>query len=390
MKIVISKISARPVLDSRGFWTIETSIELTDKTRVSASVPHGKSTGTHEAKDVSADEAVQNIEAVISPEIISKEFFSQVDIDGVLKKFRKCGESAILSISIAYARAVSATAHVPLWKHIEFLIHDCPDRVRSGVQYPRLFMNVINGGLHAGNNLNFQEYLLIPKASTFRENILIGTQVYHELGNVLSELKGKGAVNVGDEGGYAPDFKNNAEPFEIISKVAEKLGFRDKIDLGLDAAASNILMDSEKLTSIYRNLYKDFNLSYFEDPFGEESFFEFASLHKEFGKGVLVAGDDLTVTNTERIKEAYKKGSVNAVIIKPNQNGTVSDAVEAVRFAREYKWSVIVSHRSGETDDDFIADFAYGVGADGFKLGAPARGERIAKYNRLLAIDKKV
>ena len=249
---------------------------------------------------------------------------------------------------------------------------------------------MVNGGLHAGNNLDFQEYLVIPKCRTIAESVDVGVKMYHALGDALEKIKGKNAVNLGDEGGFAPNFKDNIEPFQILRSVAKKLHLENKIEFGMDAAATDIKkMSDKKLEEIYVKLVRDYKLVYLEDPFSEKDFLAFAALNLHFKGKIWIAGDDLTTTNVRNMKKAHAEESVNAIIIKPNQIGTVTEALAAVRLAREYGWAVVASHRSGETDDDFIADFAYGVRADGLKLGAPARGERIAKYNRLLEIESQ-
>jgi enolase len=253
-------------------------------------------------------------------------------------------------------------------------------------------MNVVNGGLHAGNNLHFQEYLIIPKARTFKESVDIGTAIYHALGMALVKAKGRGAANLGDEGGFAPNFKSDLEPFQMLRAVAKKLKLDKKIDLGIDAAATDIKgLSRLQLNNTYKKLIKEYSPLYIEDPFGENDFKNFATFTAtnttKTKLKLWIAGDDLTTTNTDRMEMAQAKKSVNAIIIKPNQIGTITETLNAVRLARQYKWAVVISHRSGETNDDFIADLAYGVAADGFKLGAPARGERIAKYNRLLEIE---
>ena len=389
----ISDLKTFPILDSRGEWTIEVEAILSDKRKVRASVPQGKSTGTHEADVVSAARAIKNIEKFILPEIKGADPLRQKTIDDLLIRLdgtrakRRLGGNTILGVSMACARAAALVRGIPLWQHVRNLSGLKITQIRGGILYPRLYMNIINGGLHAGNNLDFQEYLIIPRTRTFREAALIGERIYHETGKNLQRTKGKNAANVGDEGGFAPNFKNNIEPFAVIKKAAASLGFTKKIDLGLDAAASGISIRHEKLISTYRHLARRFQFIYLEDPFGEEAFLEFSALRRMLGPKIAVVGDDLTTTNVQRMEKAHANQSVNGVIIKPNQIGTVSEALLAVRLARKYGWAVVVSHRSGETNDDFIADFAYGVGADGFKLGAPARGERVAKYNRLLEIE---
>lgn len=390
----IKKISTRQILDSRGEWTIEIALTLKNKKCAVASVPHGKSIGTHEANVVPAAQAARNIEKRIFPKLKNKNVLRQREIDDILIRLdgtpdkRRIGGNAILGVSMAVARAAALAQEIPLWQYLRNMYGVRVVQKRKGIIYPRLYMNMINGGLHAGNNLDFQEYLVIPKAATFHESILIGTQIYHALGDSILRTKGRGASGVGDEGGYAPNFKDNSEPFRILKHVVASLRLDKKVEFGLDAAASGIMLKNDTIFELYRRLARDFPLIYLEDPFGEEMFLKFAELRKVLDPKVLVAGDDLTTTNISRMEMAHANQSVNAIIIKPNQIGTVSEALDAVRLARKYNWAVVVSHRSGETNDDFIADFAYGTGADGFKLGAPARGERIAKYNRLLEIEK--
>ncbi len=388
----IASVHARPILDSRGEWTVEIQLITDNKQLITASVPQGKSTGSHEAHAVSAEQAVKNIQKIVNPRLKGRNPFEQREIDEFLIKLdgtptkRRLGANAILGVSMAVARAGALEKKLPLWKHLRALSSlTVPKKA-----FPRFYINVINGGLHAGNNLDFQEYLIIPKTKTIVESVRVGTTFYHALGDYLSKTMDKTETNVGDEGGYAPNFKNNLEPFAILKKVAKSLGFGKKVDFGMDAAASGVKIPRAKLFSLYKSMRRNFDLFYLEDPFREEEFDVFTKLRVALGSKILIAGDDLTTTNVSRMHLAHSHGSVNAVIIKPNQIGTVSEAINAVRLARKYGWTIVASHRSGETNDDFIADFSYGVGADGIKLGAPARGERIAKYNRLLEIERSV
>ncbi len=391
----IKSLWARKILDSRGEWTVEVALETKDGIYVTASTPQGKSTGSSEARAIPAEQAIRNVNERIAPWVKRKNFKDQVALDAFLCELdgtsskAKLGANATLPVSIAFARAAAVQKKMPLWKYI---------RGQAGAEiaakkilvHPRLFINVINGGLHAGNNLDFQEYLVIPKCQTIAESVDIGMKLYHALGSALEKTKGRNAANLGDEGGFAPNFRNNAEPFQILKTVAKKLHLEKKIDLGIDAAATDIKKTSDKkLEAAYIKLVRDYKLAYIEDPFGEKDFLAFAALNLHFKGKTWVAGDDLTTTNVRNMKKAHAEESVNAVIIKPNQIGTVTETLNAVHLARKYGWAVVASHRSGETDDDFIADFAYGVRADGLKLGAPARGERIAKYNRLLEIESR-
>jgi len=386
----IAETKVRKILDSRGEWTLEVAVVTDSGLPAVVSVPRGKSRGKYEAASVSVDEAVRNIEEVIAPALKGFDPKDQqkidrrlIELDGTANK-SGLGGNAVLGVSLACARAAAVSQQIPVWRHIRELIN-----LPAPTGPPRLFINVINGGLHAGNNLDFQEYLIIPKVSTMTEAVRLGDLAYISLRDFLVENFGKSASLLGDEGGFAPEFRDNLEPFEILERSAADAGLLGKLDFGLDAAASNIQKDPEELKSIYQELRARHNLWYLEDPFGENEFDKFADLLKDWPSG-LICGDDLTVTNVERMKTAVEHHSINSIIIKPNQIGTLTETLTAVRQAREYGWKVIVSHRSGETDDDFIADLAYGVGADGFKLGAPARGERVAKFNRLLAIEQEL
>lgn len=391
----ISNVEARPILDSRGEWTIEVVLTLKDGRCAVASVPQGKSTGSHEAATVPAEKAVRNIQKVIAPKLKGKNVLRQRDIDNALIRLdgtpnkRRLGANALLGVSIACARAAGFAKGIPFWHHIRDLSGLKVREVRSGVKYPRLYMNVINGGMHGGSNLDIQEYVIIPKTRTFKDAVKIGAAVRRELGVLIERTRGKQATNLGDEGGFAPNFQNNTEPIHLLKAVVKKLDYEKKVDYGADAAATEIKrLKQKQLVAIYTKLIQTYHIVYLEDPFGEEEFLKFADLRRKFGSKVLITGDDLTTTNVSRMEIAHAEGSVNAVIIKPNQIGTLSESLDAVRVARRYGWGVVASHRSGETNDDFIADFSYGVGADGVKLGAPARGERVVKYNRLLEIEK--
>jgi enolase len=391
----IKSLSAHKILDSRGTWTVEVMLETKDGVRAMASAPQGKSAGSSEARALPAEQAVQNVNQRIAPRTKRKDFKDQVTLDAFLCELdgtpskAKLGANATLPISIAFTRAMAAQKKMPLWKYIRSQAGN--GAVAKGtLVHPRLFINVVNGGLHASNNLDFQEYLIIPRCRTIAESVDVGIKLYHALGEALEKMKGENAVNLGDEGGFAPDFKNNREPFQIMQSVAKKLHLENKVDFGMDAAATDVKkIGDKKLEETYLGLVRDYRLTYIEDPFSEKDFLAFAALNLHFKGKTLIAGDDLTTTNVRNMKKAYAEESVNAVIIKPNQIGTVTEALGAVRLARKYGWAVIASHRSGETNDDFIADFAYGVRADGLKLGAPARGERIAKYNRLLQIESE-
>ncbi len=388
----ISSLDSRPILDSRGEWTVETAMALDNGLISKASVPQGKSRGSFEMVYVKPEIAAKNVKELIEPALKGLDPSDQKEIDETLIKLdgtldkSKLGANAILGVSIAAARAAAMAKGIPLWKHLR----EISEIYSESKIPPRLYVNVVNGGMHSGNNLDFQEYLIIPKKETFKESVEVSVKIYKELKKFLENNFGKSASALGDEGGFAPNFKTNIEPFEIMAKVAESVGLRDEIDFGLDAAASDVKIEAPELLKFYNELKEKFGILYLEDPFPENDFEDFAKFTEKFGGNTFIVGDDLTTTNVNRIRKALKEKSVNGIIIKPNQIGTVSEALEAIKLAKISNWKVIISHRSGETNDDFIADLAYGVMADGIKLGAPARGERIAKYNRLLEIEKSL
>ncbi|MBU2101543.1 phosphopyruvate hydratase [Patescibacteria group bacterium] len=381
----ISDIKALKILNSRDDWTIEVELILEDGSCVKASVPEGKSDGSYEAVPVDVDKAILNIHEEILPALRGLESSDQLALDNKMRELdgtenkSRLGANAILAVSIALVRASALSSGRPLWKYIREM-----SRLES-FGATRIYANLINGGKHAGNNLDIQEYLIIPKTESAKESADIISHIYHNLGTICVEKYGESATLVGDEGGYAPSLDNNLTPLKLIKEASNEF----EVDVGIDAAASGIKMSNEKLVEMYREMVGVYNLFYLEDPFSEDDFHAFKGALLEFGEGVKVTGDDLTVTNTDRMRTAKAQESINGVIIKPNQIGTVSETIEAVRQARKYGWQVVASHRSGETNDSFIADFAVGVGADGIKIGAPARGERIAKYNRLLEIERE-
>lgn len=389
MKILDYNI--RKILDSRGNWTIELELYNEKNIGVKSSVPAGKSTGKNEVFNLNPDLAIIKAKYIFS-KIKNKDFKSQKDFDNFLINLDKTlnksnlGGNTILVFSYCFSKLFAYSKQMELYNYFNYLINLTNLKIKP--RMPKLFINMINGGLHAGNNLKFQEYLAIPKTNNINKAVKLGQLLYFELKDELKKLKGNNAINIGDEGGYAPNFKNDIEPFEIMQKILKKNNLLQEFYFGLDAAANSISLSDNQLEKNYLNLVKKINLIYLEDPFSEEKFEEFKKLRLKL-KNIYICGDDLTTTNILRFKKAEEKNSINAVIIKPNQIGTVSETIEAIKFAKEKSWWVVVSHRSGETNDDLIADLAYGIAADGFKLGAPSRGERIAKYNRLLEIAAK-
>ena len=385
----IKEIKARKILDSNGDWTVEVTVRVLGEIAGTASVPQGQSRGMFEASYVSPDEAVQNIQEKIAPRMAGVSVTEQEKIDQILLELDNTtaksalGANAILGVSLASAKAAAVYQRIPLWKYLRQLVNG------AGTGEMRLLITCIDGGRHAGNGLRFQEHLIIPDTPQISEAIEIGVGFYHALAKYLLGHYGRNAVNVGHEGGFSPDLEDDLDPFRIFSEVARAEGVEQQILFGLDAAASNVEAGSEELRLVYERMKSQFPLWYLEDPFDESDFKSFSSLTSSIGQDVVVAGDDLTVTNLSRMEKAKEQGSCNGVVIKPNQIGTLTETLQAISRARSWGWKVIVSHRAGDTADDFISDLAFGVRADGFKLGAPARGERVAKYNRLLEILKE-
>lgn len=379
----IKRITAKEIPDSRGEYAVQATVELEDGNFSFASIPQGKSKSSFEAAYVTPSEAVQHIHTIISPALAGIDPEEQAHIDKTLieldgtKNKGKLGANALLAVSLACARAGAQSQNIFLWQHIQRIAGS------SINTKPRLLMNLVNGGLHAGNNLEFQEYLVIPKAGTLLESFEIGNTIYQALVRRFPDAR------LGDEGGIASDFADNQEPFRILQDIASEQGMENSIGFGLDAAASTLNKDAHNLESIYADYIHSFNIEYLEDPFSEQDFESFAAFLKREGAKTLVVGDDLIATNPTRMDMAHEHKSINSVIIKPNQIGTLTETLQAVQKARQYGWRVFISHRSGETEDDFIADLAWGLGADGIKAGAPGPKERLAKYRRLLNIEKR-
>jgi len=369
-------ISIKPIkiLDSRGEETIKVTIE-TDKAIASACIPQGKSIGKFEAVSVSAIKAIENIKEKIFTEIVGKEINSQKELDNLLleldgtKDKSNLGANAILGISLAFARAFSRFQNKKLYQYIAELLGKKPGKFDD----MWLLLNVINGGVHAPQGPPIQEYLILLKFEN-GEGIYQAAKIHHKLGEKLK-------MGLGDEGGFIIKEKESEKPLEIISQVLEDINLNGKVRLGLDVAASEINQSLNILS-----LIEKYNLLYVEDPFPEEEWKKFRDLKEKIKGDSLIVGDDLTTSNSKRIKKAVEENSVHGVIIKPNQIGTLSETLKAIKMAQENNLRVIVSHRSGETCDPFIADLAVGCGAWGLKAGAPHGGERMAKYNRLLNI----
>ena len=397
---MIDKIFAEEIKDSRGKSTIKVTVYSDDKS-ASFSVPSGASTGAHEAYVIENAKAIKNINEIIAPVLIGKNIENQKEIDEFLinldgtKNKSKLGGNTIIGVSIAIVKTAAKVKGMEVFEYLRTLVEVKLLQRKT----PYLYMNLINGGKHTHNNLAFQEYHVVPDTQNASEAVQIGITIQNSVKEIILGKYGKESLVLGDEGGYAPKITDIREPLVILSDVMEKNNLTGKVRLALDVAASSFYKDGnyiignknvpkEELMSIYKNLINEFNLLSIEDPFNEEDFEGFANL-KIQNPNLKVVGDDLTVTNVERLQTAIDKKSINAMIIKPNQIGTLSETLATMKLARENNIELIVSHRSGETDDDFIADLAYAFGCFGLKSGAPSKPERKVKYGRLIEISKK-
>jgi len=403
----INKIKAREILDSRGVPTVEVDLE-TEKGIFRASVPSGTSTGKNEALELRDGEkrysgkgvlkAVKNVNEVIAPEIKEKEIKSQNKIDEILinldgtENKSNLGANAILAVSMAFCRALAKENELSLYRYISQVFEAQP-------KLPTPCFLMIEGGKHAGNILDIQEFMIVPAGKSFGEKVQKGVEVYQALGDVLRKSYGEFATNIGLEGGYAAPLGSSDEALSLIMQAAEQAGYVDDIKIIIDAAASSFYSNGiyafegatftrKGMFNFYSEIIKKYPISAIEDPFDEEDWKSFQDITKKFGKKVTIIGDDLLVTNPDRIKKAIKEKYCNGLIIKPNQIGTVSETMLAAKLALQNKWKVFVKHRSGETCDSFIADLVVGFGNGWIMAGAPNRGERIAKYNRLLRIEE--
>lgn len=412
----IKQIKANIILDSRGNPTIETTVFLTNGVTSVASCPSGASVSSYEAMELKTNnqvfkseglqKAIENIEKIIFPQIANIEVTRQqeidrtmIELDGTQNKGR-LGSNAILSVSMAVCKAAAKSSLLPLFLYLRQFIN----KQNAQLKLPTPIFNLINGGLHAGGNLDFQEFMVIPATGkSYLEALEIGVNLYKLLKDVLKKKNLQ--TLVGDEGGYAPNLTTNKDAFSLLTETINGSAYKAGFDVffGLDAAANNFyheqhyslkdkatLFSSTDLISYYEDLNKEFKLLYLEDPLFEDDWDSWTKLLTAISQNTIIVGDDLTATNPYRLQMALDKRAITGIIIKPNQIGTVIEAIAVLEVARAAGLKVIVSHRSGETNDDFIADFAVGVSADYVKFGAPARGERVAKYNRLLEIERQL
>ena len=403
----IQKIHAREILDSRGNPTIEVDV-FTPKGFGRASVPSGASTGTNEALELrDADPnryegkgvltAVKNVNTIIQKELLGLDVRNQREIDELMIELDETdnkssmGANSILGVSMAVAKAAADSLDIPLYRYLGG---------SNAFTLPIPIMNVLNGGKHAGNELAIQEFMIQPKgAETFYEALQIGVEIYHVLGKSLGKKYGSSSTNVGYEGGYAPKMSESTEALDSLVQAIEEAGYTEsEVTIGIDAAASEFYeggfytIDGKKLTAqelldYYVELVNSYPILSIEDPFFEEAFEDFGALTTELWDTIIV-GDDLFVTNIERLSKGVDMGAANALLLKINQIGTLSESFDAATMASRNGYTVIVSHRSAETEDTTISDLAVAIGAEMIKTGAPARGERTAKYNQLLRIEE--
>ena len=416
---IIKQLWAREILDSRGTPTIEAACQLDSGHVCVNSVPSGASTGAYEALELRDKDpqryygkgvlkAVDNVNNLLAPKIIGQNPVLQVQIDSLLNSFDKSenkiniGANTLLSVSELVAKAGALSTGISLYSWINKLAKDMG--INREIRVPTPFFNMINGGLHGAGNLDFQEFHVIPSSSkSYSQGLQSCVEIYMK---IKENLVTKGAIHsVGDEGGFAPNLFTNADALEILVESIKQTKYtlgRDVL-LGIDVAASvfhknglyfirdkSTPINENSLIEYFRNLNEQYHLSFLEDPLNEDSWEGWKKITALFSSQLTIVGDDLLATNLKRVEKAINEKCCNGILVKPNQIGTVTETLQVIKKAHLADWKIIVSHRSGETNDYFIADFAVGVGADHVKFGGPARGERVAKYNRLLSIEKEI
>ncbi|CAA7399840.1 unnamed protein product [Spirodela intermedia] len=428
MAPVIERVVARQIFDSRGNPTVEVDVIYGGGQLARAAVPSGASTGVYEAlelRDGGSDylgkgvlKAVANVNTIIGPALIGKDPTEQTaidnfmvqELDGTSNEWGWCkqrlGANAILAVSLAVCKAGATVKKIPLYQHIANLAGN------KNLVLPVPAFNVINGGSHAGNKLAMQEFMILPVgASSFKEAMKMGVEVYHNLKSVIKKKYGQDATNVGDEGGFAPNIQENKEGLELLKIAIEKAGYTGKVVIGMDVAASEFYNDKDQtydlnfkeenndgsqkisgdsLKDVYKSFVADYTIVSIEDPFDQDDWTHYAKMTAEIGDKVQIVGDDLLVTNPTRVAKAINEKSCNALLLKVNQIGSVTESIEAVRMSKKAGWGVMASHRSGETEDTFIADLSVGLATGQIKTGAPCRSERLAKYNQLLRIEEEL
>ncbi|KAJ2662402.1 phosphopyruvate hydratase [Coemansia sp. RSA 1199] len=421
--MAITRIHARQIFDSRGNPTVEVDL-TTDKGLFRAAVPSGASTGVYEALEMrdggaaylgkGVQKAIDNVNNEIAPALIAASIAveDQAAIDEFMLKLdgtpnkSKLGANAILGVSLAAAKAGAAQKGVPLYEHFR----DLSGRSHEKFVLPVPSFNVINGGSHAGNKLAMQEFMILPTgASSFTDAMRIGSEVYHKLKDVIKRKYGQDATNVGDEGGFAPNIQSSEEGLSLLTEAIENAGYTGKVKIGMDSAASEFYKDgkydldfknsesdpstylsTKALADLYSQYAKDYPVVTIEDPFDQDDWEAYVHLQSTLGQEIQIVGDDLLVTNPARIQTGVEKKACNALLLKVNQIGTVTESIKAANVAFEAGWGVMVSHRSGETEDSTIADLVVGLGTGQIKTGAPCRSERLAKYNQILRIEEEL
>ena len=414
----IKQIIAREILDSRGNPTVETKIILDNGVVAKDSVPSGASTGVHEALELRDGDkkrfgglgvlqAVKNVNTKIAAKLIGADPAKQEDLDNIMIKLdgtknkEKLGANAILSVSLAAARAAALARDMELYEYLA-------DTFSFSKKYkmPIPSFNIFNGGKHADTNLDFQEFMILPLAKiSFKEKVRMGAEIFHELGNVLK--KAGFDTDVGSEGGYAPDIISSVQAIELIMAAIINSGYKpgEDIGIGIDVGSSTLYnketkkyifkLDQANFTSatlagLYYEWFRKFPIVSIEDGLAEDDWSGWRELNRELGGELMLIGDDLFVTDINRLRNGIKERAANAILIKPNQVGTLSETIACVKLAHKHNYKIMVSHRSGETIDDFIADLAVAIGADFIKAGSLSRGERVAKYNRLMEIEENL
>lgn len=399
----ITSVWARQILDSRGNPTVEVEV-VADGVLAGGAAPSGASTGKHEAVELrdggsaylgkGVMNAVNNVNETIAPAIIGMDATKPEKIDLAMRELdgtkdkSNLGANAMVATSMAVYRAAALLQEKTFYEYL------------GGNILPTAMFNILNGGKHAGGRLVIQEFMIVPSADRFSDRLMMASEIYHILGQQLEKRYGPSARNVGDEGGYVPQIEGTEDALNAITDAIDRAGYGDRCEIALDAAASSFYEDGKynidgkkmgdaELLDFYADIANTFNITSMEDPFHEEDFQSFAALKRKLPK-VQIVGDDLLVTNISRIKTAVENDSVTALLLKVNQIGTVSEALEAVELCRKNNLNIVVSHRSGETEDTFIAELAVGINSGQIKTGAPARGERTAKYNQLLRIEERM
>ena len=413
--IKIKNIIGREILDSRGNPTVEVDVILENNIVGRASVPSGASTGIYEAYELRDNDkrrylgkgvikAVNNVNTEIKALIINQNVFDQENIDNLLIKLdgtknkSRLGANALLGVSLACAKAAALSLNMPLYEYI--------GNKDSNV-LPMPMMNILNGGAHATNNVDIQEFMIVPiSAPSFKEALRRCVEVFHTLKTVLKE-NGTPATGVGDEGGYAPNLKNDEDALKVIVKAIEKAGYKPRVDfmISIDAATSewydktidkyilpkaNITMTKEELVNMWSDLVNKYPIISLEDGMGEEDYEGWTLLTNKLGKTIQLVGDDLFVTNVERLQMGIDKKIANSILIKVNQIGTLTETLNAIKLAHQNGYNAIISHRSGETEDTTIADISVATNAGQIKTGAPSRSDRVSKYNQLLRIEESL